>query len=59
MHITTEGEGEKSVKTKGSMRVVPIHSELIRLGFLDYHAGMKQAGQTRLFRQRNEIREVR
>lgn len=49
MHITTEGDGDKSVKTDGSMRVVPIHSELIRLGFLDYHAGMKQAGQSRLF----------
>lgn len=49
MHITTEGDGDKSVKTDGSMRVVPIHAELIRLGFLDYHAGMKQAGQSRLF----------
>lgn len=49
MHITTEGDGDKSVKTQGSMRVVPIHKELVRLGFLDYHAGMKQAGQTRLF----------
>jgi integrase len=49
MHITTEGDGEKSVKTGGSMRVVPVHKELVKLGILDYHAGMKQAGQTRLF----------
>ncbi|MBD9493204.1 site-specific integrase [Ensifer sp. ENS01] len=49
MHITTEGDGDKSVKTDGSMRVVPVHKELARLGFLNYHAGMKQAGQSRLF----------
>ncbi|GGA78043.1 integrase [Brucella endophytica] len=49
MHITEEGEGDKSVKTEGSMRVVPVHKELVKLGFLDYHAGMKKAGQTRLF----------
>ncbi|EHH03346.1 phage integrase [Agrobacterium tumefaciens CCNWGS0286] len=49
MHITTEGDGDKSVKTAGSMRVVPVHKELIKLGFLDYHAGMKKAGQSRLF----------
>lgn len=49
MHITTEGDGDKSVKTTGSMRVVPVHKELIKLGFLDYQAGMKKAGQSRLF----------
>lgn len=51
MHITTEGDGDKSVKTAGSMRVVPIHPELLKLGLLNYHAGMKQAGQSRLFPQ--------
>jgi len=49
MHITTEGEGDKTVKTEGSMRVVPVHCELVKLGFLNYHAGMKKAGQSRLF----------
>ncbi|WP_152046742.1 site-specific integrase [Aureimonas psammosilenae] len=49
MHITTEGEGDKQVKTAGSMRVVPIHSELIRLGFLKHHKEMKATGQARLF----------
>lgn len=49
MHITTEGEGGKSVKTDGSMRVVPVHPELVRLGFLDYHASMRKAGHSRLF----------
>lgn len=49
MHITTEGEGGKSVKTAGSMRVVPVHDELIRLGFIKYRDGMEKAGQQRLF----------
>lgn len=50
MHITTEGKGAaKRVKTEGSMRVVPIHSELIRLGFLDYHAAQAKAGHAALF----------
>ncbi len=49
MHITTEGDGEKSLKTEGSMRVVPIHSELIRLGFIEFHRSMKKRGETRLF----------
>ncbi|RVE93513.1 site-specific integrase [Sinorhizobium meliloti] len=56
MHITTEGDGDKSVKTNGSMRVVPVHKELVRLGFLKYHADMRKAGNTRLFplAERNE-----
>ena len=43
-HITTEGEGEKSTKTDGSRRVIPIHSELIRIGLLDYHSEMVALG---------------
>lgn len=46
MHITDEGEATeegKSVKTEGSMRIVPIHPELIRLGFLKHHADRVQA----------------
>ncbi|MBB3997865.1 site-specific integrase [Aureimonas pseudogalii] len=56
MHITTLGDETKSVKTKGSMRVVPIHSELIRLGFLEYHTAMREAGKAKLFPEavRNE-----
>lgn len=59
MEITETDDGEetgKSVKNVGSRRVVPIHSELIRLGFKKYHDSMKNAGQTRLFpqAQRNE-----
>ncbi|MCA1475257.1 site-specific integrase [Bradyrhizobium sp. NBAIM08] len=47
-HITEEGAGGKSTKTEGSMRVVPIHSKLIELGFLKFHARMKAFGD-RLF----------
>ncbi|MDN2582147.1 DUF6538 domain-containing protein [Aquibium sp. ELW1220] len=49
MHVTTEGDGEKSVKTAGSMRVLPVHPELIKLGFITYRDGMEKAGQQRLF----------
>lgn len=49
MHVTTEGEGDKTVKTEGSMRVLPVHSELIRLGFLKHHERMKAEGHSRLF----------
>lgn len=52
MHITTEGDEtkqDKKTKTKGSMRVVPLHLELIKLGFLNYHAERRQAGGNELF----------
>lgn len=57
MHITEEGDGDdKSTKTEGSMRVVPIHPELIKLGFIEYRKGVEKTGETRLFplAERNE-----
>lgn len=53
-HITKEssrkaGALKKSVKTAGSQRVVPIHSKLIEIGFLDYLAAMQASGVVRLF----------
>ncbi len=37
LHITDEGDDtKKRVKAKASRRKVPIHSELLRLGFLDF-----------------------
>lgn len=56
MHITTEGDGDKSVKTAGSMRVVPVHPELVKLGLLKYHDALKKQGEKRLFplAERNE-----
>src|SRR5690606_15648963 len=49
MHVTEEGDDEKSVKTDGGMRVVPIHSELIKLGFIEHHKKILRAGKTKLF----------
>lgn len=56
MHITTEGDGDKSVKTAGSMRVVPVHPELVKLGLLKYHTTLKKLEEKRLFplAERNE-----
>jgi integrase len=53
-HITEVGDEDedgsaKSTKTDGSMRVVPMHSRLIELGFLDYHASVAARGEQRLF----------
>lgn len=46
--ITDQGEGQ-SLKNEGSKRTMPLHSSLIELGFLEYVASMKDAGQTQLF----------
>jgi integrase len=48
-HVTREGSKTKSTKTRGSERVVPMHSKLIEMGFLDYHARMKAQGHKNLF----------
>lgn len=48
-HITREGSPKKSVKTAGSERIIPVHSELVRLGLLQYHAAMIAAGHKNLF----------
>lgn len=49
LHITREGGAGKTTKTKGSQRVVPVHPELVRLGFLDYHHGASERRDVRLF----------
>lgn len=49
MHITEEGDDDKSTKTKGSMRVVPIHSELVRLGFVNFVKAQLEKGEKRIF----------
>jgi integrase len=48
-HICRKGEKQKSVKTSGSERVVPIHPELIRLGLIAYHSCLDEDGQISLF----------
>jgi integrase len=42
------GEGRR-VKNPSSQRRVPLHPELLRLGFLDYVGRQRDAGATRLF----------
>ena len=46
-HITREGG--KSTKTKGSQRVVPVHPDLTRLGFIDFVERRKGDGSVPLF----------
>lgn len=48
MRITDEGAGQR-VKTQASVRLVPVHSELIRLGFLKYVGARTQAGDVSLW----------
>ncbi len=48
LDISDLGEG-MSVKTTGSRRSVPIHPELVRLGFLRYVDGRRVAGDARVF----------
>ena len=40
---------EKTLKTKSSKRQIPIHPELVKIGFLDYVKKRKEAGDKRLF----------
>lgn len=47
--ITTEGDPKKRLKTKGSQRFIPIHNELISLGFIEYHSTIRNAGHKWLF----------
>lgn len=42
-------EDIKSVKTDGSRRMVPVHSELVRLGFLAYLTDIRKAEHSRVF----------
>jgi integrase len=49
--IVENAELGKRLKTRGSRRVVPVHPELIRLGFVDFveQAGREGGGDARLF----------
>jgi integrase len=48
LDIHEEAEGS-TVKTENALRRIPVHPELIRLGFLDYVADLRKAGETKLF----------
>ena len=47
--ISINEEDEKHVKTKAGIRQIPIHSELIKIGLLDYVAEIRAKGETLLF----------
>lgn len=46
--LTDEGEVQK-IKSKAGHRRIPIHSELIRLGFLEYVQATRESGTTSLW----------
>lgn len=48
LDINNGGDG-KHVKTSFSVRKIPVHPELIELGFLRYHKEMSQQGHRKLF----------
>jgi integrase len=48
LDINDEEEG-KTLKSKNAKRLVPLHSELIRLGFLRYVERLREAGEVRVF----------
>jgi integrase len=50
-NITPEGDGMKTLKNEGSKRRVPIHSSLVKLGFLDYVQSIKADGHAQVFPQ--------
>lgn len=47
--IDINDRDDKELKNKASIRIVPIHSRLIELGFLQYVADMRPLGQKKLF----------
>jgi len=46
--LTDDGEGQR-IKTAAGHRTIPIHSELVRLGFLGYAEAMRNAGNDSLW----------
>jgi integrase len=47
--ISINDEGDRRVKTEAARRLVPIHPDLDRLGFIDHVQRLRDRGQTRLF----------
>jgi integrase len=47
--IDINDRGEKKLKQASSRRQVPIHSQLVALGFLDYHTAAGASASNRLF----------
>jgi integrase len=49
VRVLDDPETGKRVKTEAARRVVPIHAELKRIGFLEFVARQRKAGHDRLF----------
>ncbi|MEL0106599.1 MAG: site-specific integrase [Rhodospirillaceae bacterium] len=49
--VSLEGEGDdtKAVKSEAGNRLIPIHPELVKLGFLDFVKERRKTGKIRLF----------
>jgi integrase len=45
------GSGDKSLKTSGSERIIPVHPTLLELGLLAYADGAHRRGQIKLFEE--------
>jgi integrase len=51
------GDGDKRLKNKASRRLIPVHPELVRHGFLEYVEVMRRAGHPRLWMNLNRKRD--
>jgi integrase len=49
IHVRIDEENQKRVKTPASVRSIPVHNELKKIGFLGYAEAMRQRGDVRLF----------
>lgn len=47
--LSIDERDDKRVKTTAGTRLIPLHDELIRLGFIDYVDSLKTEAETRLF----------
>ena len=55
LHLTTEGEGQR-LKTSNAKRGVPLHQQLVDLGFLEFVADRRAEKGDRLFREMRQNR---
>ena len=52
-----EGESDKRLKTASARRLIPVHSALLELGFLEFVECQRKRGQVRLFPELKEQRD--
>ena len=55
--IFIEDSEETKVKTQNAIRKVPVHPQLIDLGFVDYETTQKKSKRSRLFWELSEDRD--